>query len=141
MKVSIYVISAIQFTVHDFCLLNSQELGSVSCMFLVSRCGQVCKSWNEIIQQDKRARFKRRAHLSEVEAALEVIFNVLITISNGWLITTWCHSSTQVRNEEVWLLAASSRYFLSALKGKLRKKLAAFSKNNALSRIEHFPNW
>ncbi|XP_037641494.1 F-box only protein 43 [Sebastes umbrosus] len=34
-------------------------------------CGQVCKRWNEIIQQDKRASFKRRSHLSEVEAALE----------------------------------------------------------------------
>ncbi|XP_068180542.1 F-box only protein 43 [Antennarius striatus] len=36
------------------------------------RCGQVCKSWNEIIQQDKRACFKRLTHLSEVEAALEL---------------------------------------------------------------------
>ncbi|KAF1387398.1 hypothetical protein PFLUV_G00078280 [Perca fluviatilis] len=35
-------------------------------------CGQVCKTWNEIIQQDKRASFKRRNHLSEVEAALEL---------------------------------------------------------------------
>ncbi|XP_067458522.1 F-box only protein 43 isoform X1 [Thunnus thynnus] len=38
----------------------------------IYRCGQVCKSWNEIIQQDKRASFKRRTHLSEVEAALEL---------------------------------------------------------------------
>ncbi|XP_070768741.1 F-box only protein 43 [Enoplosus armatus] len=38
----------------------------------IYRCGQVCKSWNEIIQQDKRASFKRRSHLSEVEAALEL---------------------------------------------------------------------
>lgn len=38
----------------------------------IYRCGQVCKSWNEIIQQDKRARFKRTTHLSEVEAALEL---------------------------------------------------------------------
>ncbi|XP_008290320.1 F-box only protein 43 [Stegastes partitus] len=37
----------------------------------VYRCGQVCKSWNQIIQQDKRARLRRRNHLSEVEAALE----------------------------------------------------------------------
>lgn len=43
-------------------------------VFPFDRCGQVCKSWNEIIQQDKRARFKRRTHLSEVEAAFEVIF-------------------------------------------------------------------
>ncbi|XP_078109920.1 F-box only protein 43 [Sander vitreus] len=38
----------------------------------VYMCGQVCKTWNEIIQQDKRASFKRRNHLSEVEAALEL---------------------------------------------------------------------
>nr|XP_046256639.1 F-box only protein 43 [Scatophagus argus] len=37
----------------------------------IYRCGQVCKSWNEIIQQDKRASFQRRNHLSEVETALE----------------------------------------------------------------------
>ncbi|XP_032375131.1 F-box only protein 43 [Etheostoma spectabile] len=35
-------------------------------------CGQVCKTWNKIIKQDKRASFKRRSHLSEVEAALEL---------------------------------------------------------------------
>ncbi|XP_054477380.1 F-box only protein 43 [Anoplopoma fimbria] len=35
-------------------------------------CGRVCKRWNEIIQQDKRASFKRRNYLSEVEAALEL---------------------------------------------------------------------
>ncbi|KAK5862915.1 hypothetical protein PBY51_018265 [Eleginops maclovinus] len=38
----------------------------------INRCGQVCKKWNEIIQQDKRASFKRRSHLSEMEAALEL---------------------------------------------------------------------
>ncbi|XP_070692176.1 F-box only protein 43 [Pempheris klunzingeri] len=38
----------------------------------IYRCGQVCKSWNEIIRQDKQASFKRRAHLSEIEAALEL---------------------------------------------------------------------
>ncbi|KAM3613708.1 uncharacterized protein V6R79_003923 [Siganus canaliculatus] len=37
----------------------------------IYRCGQVCKNWNELIQQDKQARSKRRDHLSEVEAALE----------------------------------------------------------------------
>ncbi|KAL3060851.1 hypothetical protein OYC64_015236 [Pagothenia borchgrevinki] len=37
----------------------------------IYRCGQVCKKWNEIIQQDKRASFKRKSHLSEMEAALE----------------------------------------------------------------------
>lgn len=40
--------------------------------FVFGSCGQVCKSWNEIIQQDKRASFKSRNHLSEVEAAHEV---------------------------------------------------------------------
>lgn len=45
----------------------------VSCMnlFVFGRCGQVCKSWNEIIQQDKRASFRRRNYLSEA-ASLEV---------------------------------------------------------------------
>ncbi|KAI3361488.1 hypothetical protein L3Q82_013638, partial [Scortum barcoo] len=38
----------------------------------IYRCGQVCKSWNEIIQQDKQASCKRRKHLSEVAAALEL---------------------------------------------------------------------
>ncbi|XP_069001505.1 F-box only protein 43 [Embiotoca jacksoni] len=38
----------------------------------VYRCGQVCKSWNHIIQQDTRASLRRRNHLSEVEAALEL---------------------------------------------------------------------
>ncbi|XP_041843538.1 F-box only protein 43 [Melanotaenia boesemani] len=38
----------------------------------IYRCGQVCKSWNETIQQDKQASSRRRNHLSEVEAALEL---------------------------------------------------------------------
>ncbi|XP_040900692.1 F-box only protein 43 [Toxotes jaculatrix] len=38
----------------------------------VYRCGQVCKSWNEIIQQDKQANIRRRSHLSEVKATLEL---------------------------------------------------------------------
>ncbi|KAM8846319.1 F-box only protein 43 isoform 1-T2 [Synchiropus picturatus] len=37
----------------------------------IYRCSQVCKSWNEIIKQDKRASFRRRIHLSELEEALE----------------------------------------------------------------------
>uniref|UniRef100_A0A3P8SE95 F-box protein 43 n=1 Tax=Amphiprion percula TaxID=161767 RepID=A0A3P8SE95_AMPPE len=45
-------------------------LGSLSSES-VYRCGQVCKSWNQIIHQDKRANLRRRNHLSEVEAALE----------------------------------------------------------------------
>ncbi|XP_030605542.1 F-box only protein 43 isoform X2 [Archocentrus centrarchus] len=38
----------------------------------VYRCGRVCKSWNQIIQQDKLASSRRRSHLSQVEAALEI---------------------------------------------------------------------
>lgn len=89
----------LQFIGLGFCLLNSREQSwfyrpRPMHMFLFNRCGQVCKSWDEIIQRDKHARFKRRTHLSEVEAALEVIFSVLVTIANGWPITTWCHIST-----------------------------------------------
>uniref|UniRef100_A0A8D3AGY4 F-box protein 43 n=1 Tax=Scophthalmus maximus TaxID=52904 RepID=A0A8D3AGY4_SCOMX len=36
------------------------------------RCGQVCKSWKEMILQDKRAAFRRRSHLSEIRASLEL---------------------------------------------------------------------
>ncbi|XP_035483300.2 F-box only protein 43 [Scophthalmus maximus] len=36
------------------------------------RCGQVCKSWKEMILQDKRAVFRRRSHLSEIRASLEL---------------------------------------------------------------------
>uniref|UniRef100_A0A3Q1G945 F-box protein 43 n=1 Tax=Acanthochromis polyacanthus TaxID=80966 RepID=A0A3Q1G945_9TELE len=43
-------------------------LGSLSSES-VYRCGQVCKSWNQIIQQDKRASQRRRNHLSQVEHA------------------------------------------------------------------------
>nr|XP_019946826.1 PREDICTED: F-box only protein 43 isoform X1 [Paralichthys olivaceus] len=38
----------------------------------IYRCGQVCKSWSEIIRQDKRAALRRRSHLSEVTASLEL---------------------------------------------------------------------
>uniref|UniRef100_A0A3Q3XDL2 ZBR-type domain-containing protein n=1 Tax=Mola mola TaxID=94237 RepID=A0A3Q3XDL2_MOLML len=38
----------------------------------IYRCGQVSRSWSEIIQQDKRARLKRRSHLREVEAAIQL---------------------------------------------------------------------
>lgn len=37
----------------------------------------MCKSWNEVIQQDKCACLKRRAHLREVDAGLEVRFTLL----------------------------------------------------------------
>ncbi|XP_013768764.1 F-box only protein 43 [Pundamilia nyererei] len=37
----------------------------------VYRCSCVCKSWNQILQQDKLASTMRRSHLSQVEAALE----------------------------------------------------------------------
>lgn len=53
--------------------IGASKYLSHACICLCfDRCGQVCKSWNEIIQQDKRASFRRRIHLSEVEAALEV---------------------------------------------------------------------
>ncbi|XP_034384854.1 F-box only protein 43 isoform X2 [Cyclopterus lumpus] len=35
-------------------------------------CGEVCTSWKEILQQDKRASLKRRNYVSEVEAALKL---------------------------------------------------------------------
>ncbi|XP_028281035.1 F-box only protein 43 [Parambassis ranga] len=38
----------------------------------VYRCGQVCKSWNQIIEQDKRANLRRRDHLSKKEASVEL---------------------------------------------------------------------
>ncbi|XP_060938036.1 F-box only protein 43 [Limanda limanda] len=38
----------------------------------IHRCGQVCKSWSEIIRQDKRAAFRIRSYLSEVTASLEL---------------------------------------------------------------------
>ncbi|XP_056901432.1 F-box only protein 43 [Takifugu flavidus] len=37
----------------------------------VYRCGQVCKSWSEVVQQDEGACLKRRTHLMEVDAGLE----------------------------------------------------------------------
>lgn len=46
-------------------------------LHVFARCGQVCKSWNEVIQQDKCAYLKRRTHLSEVDAGLEVRFTLL----------------------------------------------------------------
>ncbi|XP_061633830.1 F-box only protein 43 [Phyllopteryx taeniolatus] len=42
---------------------------SAECVY---RCCQVCKDWNEIIQQDKQAHLKKEIHRSEVEAALEL---------------------------------------------------------------------
>lgn len=44
---------------------------------VVSRCSQVCKSWNDIVQQNECARLKRRTHLSEVDAGREVRFILL----------------------------------------------------------------
>ncbi|XP_051261183.1 F-box only protein 43 isoform X2 [Dicentrarchus labrax] len=59
--------------------LNKRNLRHILAVILshltsesIYRCGQVCKSWNKIIQQDKRASFKRRSHLSELEASLEL---------------------------------------------------------------------
>lgn len=37
----------------------------------------MCKSWNEIIQQDECARLKERTYLREVDAGLEVRFGLL----------------------------------------------------------------
>uniref|UniRef100_A0A8C6TX80 F-box protein 43 n=1 Tax=Neogobius melanostomus TaxID=47308 RepID=A0A8C6TX80_9GOBI len=37
----------------------------------IYRCGRVCRSWKRIIQQDRRASFKRRSHLSELNNSLE----------------------------------------------------------------------
>ncbi|XP_049585816.1 F-box only protein 43 [Syngnathus scovelli] len=37
----------------------------------VCRCGQVCKDWDEIIQQDKQAHSRRTIYQSEVETAQE----------------------------------------------------------------------
>uniref|UniRef100_A0A665TNY1 F-box protein 43 n=1 Tax=Echeneis naucrates TaxID=173247 RepID=A0A665TNY1_ECHNA len=36
----------------------------------IFRCGQVCKSWKDIILQDKQANFRRRTHLSNLKATL-----------------------------------------------------------------------
>ncbi|KAM9722720.1 F-box only protein 43 isoform 2-T2 [Menidia menidia] len=47
----------------------------------IYRCGQVCKSWNEIIRHDKHASLRRRNHLDEVEAALE--FGTSVHISEA----------------------------------------------------------
>lgn len=46
-------------------------------LHVFARCGQVCKSWNEVIQQDKCACLKRRSHLIEVDAGLDVSFTHL----------------------------------------------------------------
>lgn len=37
----------------------------------IYRCGNVCKSWKGIIRQDRRASFKRRSHLSELNNSVE----------------------------------------------------------------------
>ncbi|XP_035528445.1 F-box only protein 43 isoform X1 [Morone saxatilis] len=59
--------------------LNKRNLRHILAVILchltsesIYTCGQVCKSWNKIIKQDKRASFKRRSHLSELEASLEL---------------------------------------------------------------------
>ncbi|XP_042346186.1 F-box only protein 43 [Plectropomus leopardus] len=58
--------------------LNKRNLKHILAVILshltpesIYRCGQVSKRWDEIIQQDKQASFKRRNYLSELEAALE----------------------------------------------------------------------
>ncbi|XP_077455922.1 F-box only protein 43 [Stigmatopora argus] len=42
---------------------------SAECIY---RCGQVCKHWNEIIQNDKQAHLKREIHRGAVKGALEL---------------------------------------------------------------------
>ncbi|KAJ0065892.1 hypothetical protein NL108_000129, partial [Boleophthalmus pectinirostris] len=58
--------------------LNKRNLKHILSLILgqltpkcIYRCGQVCKSWKGIIQQDRRASFKRRSHLSELSSSLE----------------------------------------------------------------------
>uniref|UniRef100_A0A3Q1G6G2 F-box protein 43 n=1 Tax=Acanthochromis polyacanthus TaxID=80966 RepID=A0A3Q1G6G2_9TELE len=53
--------------------LKKRNLRHILAVILGSLSSEsVCKSWNQIIQQDKRASQRRRNHLSQVEAALEV---------------------------------------------------------------------
>uniref|UniRef100_A0A672Y729 F-box protein 43 n=1 Tax=Sphaeramia orbicularis TaxID=375764 RepID=A0A672Y729_9TELE len=59
--------------------LKKRNLRHILCVILshltpecICRCGLVCRSWNEVILQDKRASFRRNHHLSEVEAALQL---------------------------------------------------------------------
>ncbi|KAK7930672.1 hypothetical protein WMY93_007067 [Mugilogobius chulae] len=58
--------------------LNKRNLKHILSLILghltpkcIYRCGRVCKSWKTIIQQDRRASFKRRSHLSELNSSLE----------------------------------------------------------------------
>lgn len=37
----------------------------------IYRCGKVCRSWKSIVRQDRRASFKRRSYLSELNNSLE----------------------------------------------------------------------
>lgn len=37
----------------------------------IYRCGRVCRSWKSIVRQDRRASFKRRSYLSELNNSLE----------------------------------------------------------------------
>ena len=87
-------------------------------IFVFGRCGQVCKSWNEIIQQDKRASFRRRHHLSEA-AFLEVgdlPYWSLLLLAGQWHISL---IRIQVMLRVLWLLlTASSRYFFLCCKRK-----------------------
>ncbi|XP_072317520.1 F-box only protein 43 [Eucyclogobius newberryi] len=58
--------------------LNKRNLKHILSLILghlmpkcIYRCGRVCKSWKAIIQQDRRASFKRRSHLGELNSSLE----------------------------------------------------------------------
>ncbi|XP_058504642.1 F-box only protein 43 [Solea solea] len=59
--------------------LKKRNLGHILTVILghlthesIYRCGAVCKNWDKIIQQDKRAAFRRRNYLSEVKASFEL---------------------------------------------------------------------
>lgn len=72
-------------------------------MHLFGRCGQVSRSWSEIIQQDKRARLKRRFHLREVEAAIQVRPATLsTTATSDWPVTR--SQFTVDKNGQLWSL-------------------------------------
>ncbi|CAL9705264.1 unnamed protein product [Knipowitschia caucasica] len=65
-------------TLDIFTELNKRNLKHVLSLILghltpkcIYSCGRVCKSWMEIIQQDRRASFRGSRHLSELNSSLE----------------------------------------------------------------------
>lgn len=69
------LVKSVEFSLH-YKLVLSKKFSELkiflSYFFVFHRCSCVCKSWNQILQQDKLASTMRRSHLSQVEAALEV---------------------------------------------------------------------